>query len=410
MRKIIFLFLVTLLPCGFLAGAEIGYGGWNEFAIFYSSKTNNNYLVDTFRLWMNMKFSKKTAVYLRGKFQHAELLNPTSSTSSDSTATVIDLDLGYFSLKLDSLHLTLGRNYFKLGQGVLFNGIADGLGLDLNLGKLKLSAFGNYTGLLVADTNPYNASSEDMSDGAKRIFAGLAVKLIPGSAFTFYAGSLLQRDQGDYPYNSVYFFGGLEMNWTTTFQSTLEVIYQIGESPSSSGTEDIKAMAAVFSTKLFFFDTKASGLTLDLAYASGSDNRNYIYPGGSTTTMTAGDDKQFYSFGVYSTGFVFEPDLVNLIYGSLSFQFRPFKSGLFRDSSLRLSASYYMKADKDAPISEDADVSGEAALGLAFDLQYSWRILSDLSLTLGYGVFLPGTAFSDDGLQMLGMAGISLAF
>lgn len=408
MRKLLLLLLLVTVMSAPLFSA-VGFGGWDDLAFYASSQTNRNYLVNTVRVWFSAAFTEKLSLYLRGKHQYVKNVNAAAGAStSETTQSVIDLDLGYLRLKDGGLTLTLGRGYFRLGIGLVYNGIADGVSGELDLGKVQLSAFANYTGLLEADSNPYNFSMVDINEGAKRFFSALSVRLLPAAGLSFQLGGLVQRDFGDenYEYNTFYLTAGVSVNWAVKLQSSLEFVYQGGEGPALTERVDIQAFAAVFSTKWFLFNRKESGFTLDVAWAGGGSNRFSIYPGYMSDNKK---DTQFYSFGVYSTGFAFEPDLSNLLYASLGFQLFPFTGGLFADSLLRFNFSWYRRADKAGPISEDTD-NPEADLGMALDMQYTWRIVSDVSFTLGAGAFKPGKAFADRDLRFLGQAGCSISF
>ncbi|MCK4907733.1 MAG: hypothetical protein KAS64_09285, partial [Spirochaetes bacterium] len=83
-------------------------------------------------------------------------------------------------------------------------------------------------------------------------------------------------------------------------------------------------------------------------------------------------------------------------------------------STLTMKVSYYRRANEDGPVSEIDSLlelkSGEVELGYAADINYVWRIVSDISLTFGGGVFFPGAAFENKEMQTLFMGSLSLTF
>lgn len=405
-----------MLLAGGVAAAELGFGGWNESSFYASSGTNDNYYINEVKLWAGIRFSAAAQLYLRAKYQLLRQTNPAEGASA-TKLDILDLDQGYFRYSGDMLELLAGRTYYSVGSGVLFNGSADGLGVKLTPGKWTLSGFGAYTGLLVTDSNPYNFSSQDLTDGAKRLFSGLEVRwqFLPG--LELFVNGLLQLDRGDDSssrYDTRYAGGGIAGDISTVWKVSAEYVYQAGKTPDSSGGDEhtIKAQAALFKSRWLLADKRNSSLTLFGAWATGSDQRSDYTPAGFSGS---GDDTQFYTFGTYSTGFVFEPDLSNLLYGAVEFVTMPFSGGIFRRSTLNLRFSYYMKADPDGPFSEAATTdsstqTGKRDLGYAFDLQYGWRIVSDLSLSLGGGVFKPGSTYLDRDLRWLMQTTLVLSF
>ncbi|HPN81904.1 MAG TPA: hypothetical protein PLM00_00840, partial [Spirochaetota bacterium] len=176
---------------------------------------------------------------------------------------------------------------------------------------------------------------------------------------------------------------------------------------------DISAWAVTFRMQFALLDESESAFAIDAAMATGSDNRYESTPGGIDGD---GKDTQFSTFGTYSTGFAFEPDLSNLIYGALSFTTLPFSKGsMFGRSSFTLKSLVYFKADKAGPTSELATTDtlnnpDSVFLGFAVDATWAWRVVSDLSLVFAAGIFKPGTAYTDRTLQSLIQTTLVFAF
>lgn len=396
-----------------------GFGASDDISLFMSSKDNNNYLMNNIKAWMSLDFSDRFQVYLRGKFQHARLVNAASETAaSDKSQSVIDLDQGYLAYRAGDFDVTAGRAVYSFGSGIVFDGTADGISARLEAGPFDVQLFGAYTGLLVKDSNPYNFSRQDLSDGAKRLFGGLQFRVDFGSGWHVALGGLSQSDRGSVEalrYDTQYASVELGGNFSPSVSLSLEGIYQGGEGPESTGTAlcDIEAYAVVMRLQFSLLDNAESAFIFDAAYATGSDNRYEYAPGGINGT---GKDSQFFAFGIYSTGFAFEPDLSNLVFGALSFTTMPFgDTSMFGRSTFNLRGSVYFKADKAGPTSEIATIDplndgSSAFLGWAADCNWSWRLVSDLSLVIGFGVFKPGTAYTTRDLETLVQTTLILAF
>ncbi|HPH02074.1 MAG TPA: hypothetical protein PK297_03890, partial [Spirochaetota bacterium] len=302
--------------------------------------------------------------------------------------------------------------------GDQLGGAADGLDITLSAGPVDIEFFGAYTGFIVSDSNPYNFSRQDISDGAKRLFAGLSCGMDLGSGWVVTLNGLLQRDRGDIEasrYDTAHLSLGLEAQFSPAVTMLVEGAVEGGEGPESTGTSmrDISAWAVTFRMQFALLDESESAFAIDAAMATGSDNRYESTPGGIDGD---GKDTQFSTFGTYSTGFAFEPDLSNLIYGALSFTTLPFSKGsMFGRSSFTLKSLVYFKADKAGPTSELATTDtlnnpDSVFLGFAVDATWAWRVVSDLSLVFAAGIFKPGTAYTDRTLQSLIQTTLVFAF
>jgi hypothetical protein len=106
---------------------------------------------------------------------------------------------------------------------------------------------------------------------------------------------------------------------------------------------------------------------------------------------TGTDDHSFNTLGYVDTGLALAPNLSNLIVARLGGSTFPFpgRGGLGR---LRAGAAglLFFKIDSDAalniPSKDDTFLGGE------IDVFADWRIASDVSMNVRYGVFLPGEA------------------
>jgi len=412
-------FCLLIVAAAPLASLTPGYGASEDASLFMSSQENNNYLLNNFKLWLRLDVTEEFSFYVRGKFQYARLLNAADGTASaDKKQSVFDLDLGYLNWSGEDLGIFAGRTLITLGSGLLFDGAADGLDITLSAGPVDIEFFGAYTGFIVSDSNPYNFSRQDISDGAKRLFAGLSCGMDLGSGWVVTLNGLLQRDRGDIKasrYDTAHLSLGLEAQFSPAVTMLVEGAVEGGEGPESTGTSmrDISAWAVTFRMQFALLDESESAFAIDAAMATGSDNRYESTPGGIDGD---GKDTQFSTFGTYSTGFAFEPDLSNLIYGALSFTTLPFSKGsMFGRSSFTLKSLVYFKADKAGPTSELATTDtlnnpDSVFLGFAVDATWAWRVVSDLSLVFAAGIFKPGTAYTDRTLQSLIQTTLVFAF
>jgi hypothetical protein len=165
--------------------------------------------------------------------------------------------------------------------------------------------------------------------------------------------------------------------------------------PAAQTNNDIEAWAARFYTRYLFQDEQESQAIFEALFASGDPDRD------TDTTNTFGGsaigdtDRAFNSIDGVGTGLAFGPPVSNLMMFRGGFSSFPFKSvKLFERLRLGLDVYVFNKMDSAAPLDE---ASGNASyLGTETDLSADWRIFSDLSVHLRYGVFFPGNALNSD--------------
>ena len=148
--------------------------------------------------------------------------------------------------------------------------------------------------------------------------------------------------------------------------------------------------------------TRLSG---EMILASGDSDR-------LTTSNTFGGnepgttDRAFNAFGLLNTGLAFAPSVSNLIAvrgGVSTFPVRRVQVG----TDVFLLA----KLDASAPIDEETSQNGERFLGVEPDVYLNWQIVSDVTLALRYGAFIPGDAIKADGkIRQFIYAGVTFAF
>ena len=93
--------------------------------------------------------------------------------------------------------------------------------------------------------------------------------------------------------------------------------------------------------------------------------------------------------------------------------FKPFeKVDLLKTLEIGAAFYYYRKAAEEETISDPRASLFDSAIGTEFDLFIRWRPLSDVGISINYGVFLPGGAYdtdSDDARNFISL-GITYTF
>jgi len=111
---------------------------------------------------------------VRGKDVFLSIRDNKKIEIEDRNDNLVDLDVAFIGISNSNktLNLFLGRKFFILGTGLVFNGRGDGGEFNFYSRYIDVKLFAAYTGLLKKDNNPYGLSDKDISEGSKRSFAG----------------------------------------------------------------------------------------------------------------------------------------------------------------------------------------------------------------------------------------------
>jgi len=391
--------------------------------IYINQKDDNGKLssvITNVRVWAKSYLWSNSFLYLRGKNSYLGPVSGTDSYEEVETDNVLDLDLAFVSMKNSSgsLNFSLGRKYYNIGSGLVLNGRGDGAEFKFYSGYANVKLLGMYTGLLLKDNNPYGINDKDITDGSERGFFGGTVS----SGFynqSIYAFGLAQMDISDDEdttksnYNSQYFGLGIKgVIADITYFS--EFIYETGTSYVTSTNEEasIKAYAVNSGISYLIPVMLRPVITVQYAHASGDKDRDSYET--SNRASSDSDDKGFMYFGTYAGGYSFKPSLGNLhvFRGGLSFKpFSEVNSIYIKRLNISGKYSYYMKAEKEAAVNGGEGSEAESFVGQGIDLSLKWKIFSDLSFYVNYGIFIPGDAFSSDAeTRTFLMTGMNLNF
>ncbi len=424
------------------------YGGWitsdliDEKSKDASGARELFTSITTARIWLKSYLWGNNFVYVRGKDVYLHVLKE-KITDIDNSDNVLDLDVGFFSFsnKNNTLKIFLGRKFFNIGTGLVFNGRGDGGELDYYSKFLDVKLFGAYTGLMKKDNNPYGLSDKDISTGAKRVFAGGTLSQTIFNQTIFLLG-LMQIDKGKEGewesissgtragnlvqkksrYQSQYYGAGLKGIAGDAFYYA-EFIIEKGESNmldyDDYGTvvidrykkKSVKAYACNAGLNYYFDMVFKPTLLINYAYGSGDKDRSdYKSPTGNTT----GDDKGFIYFGTYIGGYALRPILANLHIFRGGFSIVPFSKSnkkYLKRIGFTAKYSYYMKDLPSSLINYGEANLDSKDVGHGIDSSVRCKIFYDLAIYVNYGLFIPGDAYlSSEKNRNFIMGGVYLTF
>jgi hypothetical protein len=371
------------------------------------------------KVWARVYLWDNSFFYIMGKNSYLGIITNKGSYEPCESDNVLDLDLAYIAMTFqNSINISLGRNYYTIGTGLVLNGRGDGAEVDLNLSIFNINLLGLYTGLLLKDNNPYQLNEKDISDGAKRGFGGGTVSAYLNNQKIYLFG-LAQIDFSDQTkgsetkYNSQYYGIGLEGVFFSDISYYAEFVYETGKSyiiNSSSGAipyEKSTISAYAINSGINYYIPAALSPMLILQYSFGSGDKSRTdYVGSNRAEGASGNDTGFVSFGAFTGGYALKANLGNIHIIRGGFSFSPFNR-----MSLGAKYLYYLKDKKEAPInSGEADLP-KAFIGQGVDVSFRWQIFYDLSMYINYGLFLPGDAYDSlsNGTRNFVMAGVNLS-
>jgi len=243
-----------------------------------------------------------------------------------------------------------------------------------------------------------------------RLFWGLLLECRAIQGHRPYLFVLGQSDDNDvvpslpeFTYESTYVGIGSEGALCGRAHYHAEFVYEFGESMSDPFTsfpqteEDVSAWAAVLGTTWIpaFGEPFDARFEAEILLASGDSDRifsNRTFGGNAAGT----DDKAYNAFGFVYTGLALAPELSNLASLRLSGSFAPFASRPGCLGTLRAGVDLFLlaKVESDGGTSFLTE-SGRRFLGTEVDFLVEWRFLSDASIEIRYGIFIPGGAMFD---------------
>jgi hypothetical protein len=334
-----------------------------------------------------------------------------------------------------NLGVKAGRQYVQWGAGLTLSNVMYAGLLDFELGDFVLTGLGGITP--GSSTIDWDGTRPNFDRNTERAYFGGRLGFIGNPHFRPYGYALIQRDENDddffvfdsgfflYPtkfnYDSEYYALGIDGEIGPQITYRAEVVHQRGEAYSSSldsvtglptgqAKEDIEAWAALVGGTYLFRDPADSRFDVEFIAGSGDDDRldSSDTFGGNRTGTT---DRAFNGLGYVNTGLALAPEVSNLLSLRLTLSTAPKRPG-GRSEWLRYGVSGFLfaKVDKDAPI--NVRTQANTFVGGEIDFYVDWRITSDISASLRYGVFLPGDAMPDgeDDARHFIYGGVTYAF
>ncbi|MFH0976216.1 MAG: hypothetical protein V1874_10590 [Spirochaetota bacterium] len=398
----------------------VQFGGWITTTLYDQWSKDQKLIAGTLdtRIWAKSYIWKDIFVYGRIKDSFTHIMKNEDSGDLDKNDNLLELDMAYAGASTadKSMTVSAGRKFYTVGTGLVLNGRGDGAEFGYYSPAVNITVLSMYTGLLSEDSNPYGLSSKDISDGARRAFAGGVFSRTMQNQ-TVYAFALAQLDMqknakdDKTKYDSQYWGAGSKGFVGENVSYYGELVYETGKSYTGSGNKESISAYAVNAEADYYFNTKFNPTAIfQYAMGSGDIDRNTKDPDGNGS----GKDRGFTYFGTYLGGYALRPYLMNVHVfragGSISPTAESDKL-LFKRMHVIFKYSLYLKDNKNAPLSDGGASGNKRLAGHGLDLAYKWMLYSDLSVFMNCAMFIPGSAYpTDSPNQYFVFGGFNFAF
>jgi len=391
-----------------------------------------------FRPYFQYMYNEKYTFFTRVKLSYKHYMTAPENTDKatfDTTLEVLKAKIKFDRKKI----LRLGRDFYKIGSGVLFAGNADGAAfkfkssiVNFNINTMYSGDYGqsncsiNISGCKTSksafDITPDLPVDAKVEDAGKRFFMGgdVSRRMFNQtlSIMGLFSKDMIEEDSANttlYEFNPLY-VGALLKGYvySSKFRYRVEGIYQGGKTYNKMA--DDKSTSAEFSAYAGIVKLTWSlpwlrkkivpSVNFMGAIASGDADKSSLST--PSQTNTDGKDTSFYYFGGFSAGMALKPRLSNIQVLRFGVQCKPlYFIYSLRNIALKINFTNYQKNKSDGVISDYLASEDNKDIGNAVDVGIVFKIKSDIKFVYGFGYFKPGAAYPEtitnsDGTQKNG--------
>jgi hypothetical protein len=414
---------------------SVDYGGWyNFFGFLYDDgvESSRTLRLNDLRLWGSLSAAGGAHTGLvRGRLSYDDFNTGDSFDGNDDDWVGPNLERGWYRFDLNpalrayggesspvDFNFQIGRQYVEFGTGYALSLPLDALTVTAKAADVQVTGLWGTTIRSFSDID----RTRPGSDGSDRDFFGVQItyqgfERHEPFAYTFWNSD----DRGEspvdplqnYDYDAYYMGFGSRGELLTHLRYGNEWVFEHGRSYGDRKflhRDDINAWGWDLQLEYLWPVKTRPRFLLEYMFASGDPDRLFS-PTDARGGNTRGDDTSFVAFGYRDTGLSFAPRLSNIHIWRGGASFFPFE----RISALRRLETgtdwfLYWKHHRDGAISDPLADRQSGYGGWEMDTFANWRITSDLALTVRYGVFFPGSTFSDQTTRTFLLTGVTYSF
>ncbi len=411
-------------------------GSYSFYTFLYDDGLNSSRTLRRHdgRLWARAAMDQGAhEAYARARMSFLDFNAGDSFDGNDNDWEGPQLERGWYQFRLRNamqaygrkqvpydLRARVGRQYVEFGTGYALSLPLDALTLTGEYANFELTGLISNTVHSMNDVDLSRPGSHDTD----RNFYGVQLRYLGLQQHKPFVYAVWNQDKNhescpdllqEYDYESHYVgFGSTGSIVSTDVQYSMEWVFEGGNSYGDRRflhRDDIDAWGFdVMVEYLMPVATKPRFLA-EYMFASGDPDRI-----GSPTDAVGGnrrdhDDTSFIDFGFRDTGLSFAPQRSNIHIWRAGASFFPFeKVEAIKDIELGTDWFLYWKNHKAGAVSDELADLPDGYLGWEMDWFLNWRLTSDLSWTVRYGAFFPGSAFSDQTSRYFFLTGLTWSF
>ncbi len=315
--------------------------------------------------------------------------------------------------------LRIGRQQVIFGTGLALDMPLDAVVLDTRAGDWYVIGLFART---IASFPNIDRSLPVESHSARRFF-GVQVRYDGFDRHEPFAYALWNDDFTDerpkdpfqkYAYDTQYFGLGSRGELAHNLDYHAEFVYETGHSYGDgdfASRDRVRAWAWSLGLEKRWDHETRPRVAFEYLFASGDRDRIFSPTNAAGGNMFDRTDTSFVGFGYRDTGLSAAPALSNIHIFKLGGSFRPLpRLEAFEQFELGANTFLYYKHHRRAAISDPSAGQFSGYVGWELDTFVNWRLASDLSLTVRWGMFFPGRAYRDRSSRSFLLTGLTWSF
>ncbi len=410
------------------------WGGWIDYYVFHFADGVEKSRVNQrpgLALWTRMRIDGGAhELFARMRLRYS-YFNPGDEIERQQDWVGPNFDQVWYQINVGrALRLTdpadpyqlrarIGRQTVLLGTGYALDMPLDAVLLNGKIHDLEvLGLFGKSIGSF-----PNIDRSEPVDSHSDRLFYGVQLAYDGWQRHKPFVYALWNNDRTDerpeewrqnYSYDSFYAGFGARGELAHNLNYWAEGVFENGHSFGDGAflrRDNIEAFGWDVGVEKLFDTAMRPRLVAEYMFASGDPNRRF-----SPTNAAGGNrgdrrDTSFVGFGFRDTGIALAPTMSNLHVWRLGGSLAPLdRYELFRDLEIGANWFLYHKNRRRAAISDPLADNYSGHIGWEMDYFINWRLASDLSWTIRWGTFFPGSAYSERDTRHFLFTGVTWSF
>lgn len=411
---------------------DFQWGGWLDYFVFHFDdgiETQRVMQQTSSAIWTRLRLDDGAhEIFARLRLSY-HYFNPGDEYDRQQDWVGPEFDRLFYQIDVGrALHLPndplrtrirVGRQNVQFGTGYALDLPLDAVLIESRIGEFVVTGlFGKTVGHY-----PNIDRSEPVDYEMDRRFAGVELKYRGIDRHEPFVYALWNDDYTDerpkdwmqnYAYDTQYFGFGSRGEIVQRLNYWVEGVLERGHSFGDGDfleQDSVRAFGVDAGVEYLFKGPMRPRLGGEYMFASGDSGRVFNATGAAGGNRGDEEDTGFNAFGFRDTGLALGPALSNVHIFRASGSLTPFHEvELLRDMELGTNWFLYHKHHSRGAISDTTADMFEGYIGWEMDWFINWRLSADLSWTARWGLFFPGSAYSDRDERSFFFTGLTWSF